>query len=209
MASPRGEQADAGPTGDDVAGAEPEEERGDGATAIGATDATVSGGEPGDRLVALSDLYRARYDAMVRLATLLVDDPGAAEEVVQDAFVRLGTHWDRVADPSARGAYLRATVVNLSRSRLRRRRVARRLRLAPSPDALAAEHHVMVGEDQRAVLAALATLSERQRACVVLRYYQDLTAPVIAATLGISVGSVKTHLHRGLVALAAQLEDTT
>jgi len=169
--------------------------------------AAVARGGREDRRLALADLYRARYGAMVRLATLLVDQPETAEDIVQEAFVRLDAHWDRVEDPSARSAYLRATVVNLGRSRLRRRRVARRLRLGPGTDAVAAEHHAMVREDQRRVLAALATLSDRQRACVVLRYYEDLTEPAIAETLGISVGSVKTHLHRALAHLSRRLEE--
>jgi RNA polymerase sigma factor (sigma-70 family) len=69
-----------------------------------------------------------------------------------------------------------------------------------------ADHDVVLREDQREVLAALATLPLRQRQCVVLRFYEDLTEVQIAETLGISQGSVKTHLHRAMQALTERLE---
>jgi RNA polymerase sigma-70 factor (sigma-E family) len=158
-----------------------------------------------DRRTALSDLYRAEYRNLVRLATLLVDQQDVAEEIVQEAFVRMDGAWDRVRDPAARPAYLRSIVLNLARSGLRRRLVARRHRPEPVADAAAAEHHVVLHEDQREVLAALATLPMRQRQCVVLRFYEDLTEVQIAETLGISQGSVKQHLHRAMQSLTERL----
>lgn len=149
-------------------------------------------------------LFRAEYRSLVRLARLLVDDPGQAEEVVQDAFVALHRNWTRADDPLK---YVRTCVVNGARGRLRRRATARKhLRSleAPvddSPDG------VILAESQRAVAAALETLPARQRACIALRFYSGLTEAETAGTLGISTGSVKTHVHRALATLAVRLED--
>lgn len=159
-----------------------------------------------DRDEHLHDLYVAYYQALVRLAWLLIGDQGEAEDVAQDAFVRLHRSWDRLRDPSAAPAYLRSTVVNLARSGLRRRLVARRHPPTPFPNAASAEEGAAGREDEREVLAALRALPRRQRECLALRYYLDLSEADIAATLGISTGSVKSHSHRGLAALASKLE---
>jgi RNA polymerase sigma-70 factor (sigma-E family) len=156
----------------------------------------------------LVDLYREHYRSLVRLASLLLDDVGSSEEVVQDAFVRVHVAWDRITDPSKRVAYLRSAVLNGARSRLRRRQVRRRLE--PVPDRLtgeSAEAGALVAEEHRQVLAALRSLPDRQRECLALRYYLDLSEADIAATLGISAGSVKTHTHRGMAALEKALEE--
>jgi RNA polymerase sigma-70 factor (sigma-E family) len=161
-----------------------------------------------ERRALLSDLYRAEYRKLVHLASLLTGQREAGEEIVQDAFVRLDRSWDRVADPAARPAYLRSIVVNLARSGHRRRLVALRHRPAPMPDAAAAEHHALVAEEHREMLAALRSLPDRQRQCMVLRFYEDLTEVRIAEVLGISQGSVKTHLHRATRAMAERLGGT-
>jgi RNA polymerase sigma-70 factor (sigma-E family) len=161
---------------------------------------------PVDHRQALRELYVEHYTSLVRMACLLLDRKEAAEEVVQEAFVRLDRSWHRVQDPSALPAYLRSTVMNLARSRLRRRLVARNYPPNPSPDAPAADEAVVVREEQQQVIEALRSLPDRQRECLVLRYYQDLPEAEIASTLGISSGSVKTHIHRGMVALSRQLE---
>ncbi len=162
--------------------------------------------EADDRRVALSDLYRQEYRSLVRLATLLLDRTDLAEEVVQEAFIRMDRSWDRVRAPSARPAYLRSIVLNLSRSSMRRRMLARRRRPWPDADAPPAEERAVLREDQREVVEALRTLPGRQRACLVLRYWQDLTESEIADELGISAGSVKSHLHRGMRAMTEKLE---
>jgi RNA polymerase sigma-70 factor (sigma-E family) len=156
----------------------------------------------------LVDLYRDHYRSLVRLASLLLDDVPSSEEVVQDAFVRVHMAWDRITEPSRRLAYLRSAVLNGARSRMRRRQVRRRLE--PVPDRLTAESAeaaALVTEDHREVLAALRGLPDRQRECLALRYYLDLSEADIAATLGISTGSVKTHTHRGMAALEKALEE--
>ncbi len=156
-----------------------------------------------DREQQVAELHRSHYAELVRLACLLVDDRGSGEEIVQEAFVRVYQAWVRVEQPLV---YLRATVLNLARSRMRRRLVARR-RVEPiSPAGPDVDDHLVLLDDQRDVLTALRSLPTRQRECLVLRYYLDLTESQIAATLGISNGSVKSHSSRGIAALARRLE---
>ncbi|MCZ7535399.1 MAG: SigE family RNA polymerase sigma factor [Acidimicrobiia bacterium] len=159
-----------------------------------------------DRDEALSDLYQDHYRSLVRLAAILVDDREAAEDVVQDAFVKAYRSWGRLKDPAAAPAYLRSIVLNTARSGLRRRLVAARHRPAAPPPTAAADESVLLSEDRREVLDALRALPRRQRECLTLRYYLDCSEAEIAATLGISTGSVKSHASRGLAALAGRLE---
>lgn len=144
----------------------------------------------------LAAVHRAHYRSLVRLATL-IGDRAVAEEVVQDAFVHAYIAGDRVQDPLA---YVRRAVVNGARSSLRRRLVRQR---AP----LAAVRDVDAPADRQDMLRALRLLPTRQRECLVLRYYADLTEADIAHALGVSAGAVKTHTHRGLAALEKMLED--
>lgn len=158
----------------------------------------------------LVELYRSDYERLVRLAALLVDDRGVAEELVQDAFVGFAMRQRRapLRDPGAAPAYLRAAVLNRARSRLRRRRVRRRhLRsVAPPPTAPPADREVVESDEHRHMLALLDELPPRQRQVLVLRYYGELTEAEIADALGITAGSVKTHAHRGLATLESRLE---
>ncbi len=159
--------------------------------------------------VAVEALFRSEYRRLVGLARLLVDDPGQAEEVVQDAFVDLHRHWGQLRSPGAAPAWLRTAVVNGSRGRLRRRATARRhLRSTEPSVAVGPDERAVLSDEHRAVATALRGLPPRQRACLALRYYDDLTEAQIATTLGISTGSVKTHVHRGIAALAIALEST-
>ena len=150
----------------------------------------------------LEELYRAHYTPLVRLAGLLVGDFSIGEELAQDAFARL-VDARGVRDPSA---YLRATVVNLSRSRIRRAVLARRHRstvAAPTADPAAGPESVAT---EITVRDELARLPRRQREAVVLRYYAGMTDAEIADALGVSVGSVKTHLHRAMATLEQRME---
>jgi RNA polymerase sigma-70 factor (sigma-E family) len=163
--------------------------------------------EPSPRAVAdLESVYRDEYRSLVRLASLLIDDVGTCEEIVQDAFVRVWGRGPTLREPARLPAYLRSAVLNGARSQVRRR-VVRRRHLASAPDpAPAAETTALAGDPTHEVLLALRGLPERQREVLVLRYYLDLSESDIATTLGISPGSVKTHAHRGLATLAQRLE---
>lgn len=158
-----------------------------------------------DRDEALSGLFAAHYDGLLRLAVLLVD-PATAEDVVQDAFARLYAHWRRLRDPDKALPYLRSAVLNGARSRLRRAGTAARYDLPPESRAASAEDTALGRADADEMLAALDRLPRRQREVLVLRYYLDLTEAAIADTLGISPGSVKQHASRGIAALSRSLE---
>jgi len=151
------------------------------------------------------DLYAAHHDALVRFAALMAPEDGMAEDLVQEAFVRLYKSWRTIRDPEKVPAYLRSTVANLARGRGRRISTARKHRPVAAPDAASAEEGAIRTETQAEVVALLRSLPDRQRQCLVLRYYEGQTESEIATTLGISVGSVRTHTSRGMAALSAHL----
>jgi RNA polymerase sigma-70 factor (sigma-E family) len=172
---------------------------------VGTVDQPAAVGSEWD--AALIDLYRAQRLPLLRLAVLLTDDTGTAEDVVQDAFLALQRRWHAV-DPAAAAGYLRTSVVNGVRTLPRRRSVARRhLHLAGPEDVPSADLAVLLTEDQREVVEALRTLPRRQREVLVLRYWSELSEAEIAAALGIARGTVKSTASRGLTALQKQLGD--
>ncbi|MFF0837830.1 MULTISPECIES: RNA polymerase sigma factor [unclassified Streptomyces] len=155
----------------------------------------------------IEELYHHRRLSLVRLAVLLVDDLPTAEDVVQDAFTALfRRHGHRLGSLDDPEAYLRTSVVNGARSVLRRRRTVRAHVPEPERHAPPPEEHVLLHEDHQEVLAALRTLTPRQREVLVLRYWSHLTEAQIAATLGLSRGAVKSTASRALDALGRRLE---
>lgn len=155
---------------------------------------------------ALDMLFRSHATSLLRLAAFLTGDRGAAEELVQDAFVAYARQ-PRPPRPGAELAYLRRAVVNLSRGRHRHLIVVRRHPSRPEAPVPAAEDEAARRHVQSRVADAIHLLSDRQRECMVLRCYSEATDTEIADALGISVGSVKSHLHRARVSLATVLED--
>lgn len=160
-----------------------------------------------DADTALRVLYAAHWRQLVRLASLLLGSTSAAEEVVQDAFVAVYHRWHRLEDPSAAGAYLRASVVNGCRSAHRHRQVEERHRPPAPPEPAGPDERAAQSADDAAVMAALRRLPDRQQEVLVLRYYLDASEGEIAELVGISRGSVKTHAHRGIAALRSALAD--
>ena len=150
-------------------------------------------------------IFRQHHADLVRLALLLVGDRACAEDVVQDVFTRLCAR-RRHLDQDRALAYIRTAVVNGCRSVLRRRTLTRRIvitRAASGRDTQeSAEDTAILAEDRRRVLAALATLPSRRREVLVLRFYLNLPVAEVAATLGISQGSVKSAAARGLDMMA-------
>lgn len=138
-------------------------------------------------------LYREQYAPMVRLAVLLVGSTEPAEELVQDAFIRVRRRWSEIEHHSA---YLRVVVVNGCRSHHRRRALERR-RL-PEPDI------AQPGAPDE-MWDAIAALPFRQRAVVTLRFYEDLPEAEIAAALGCPPGTVASTLHRALARLRQEV----
>lgn len=153
----------------------------------------------------VSDLYQAHALSLVRMAKLLVRDQPSAEDVVQDAFLGLYRAIPGLRDRDHVLPYLRAAVLNGSRSVLRSRRRALLRPVHHEPPASSAESAAMAGEDQRAVLAAVARLPRRMREVLVLRYYLGLPDQEIADALGISRGTVSSTASRGLAAVAREL----
>jgi RNA polymerase sigma-70 factor (sigma-E family) len=164
---------------------------------------------PVDRRSAVTALFHSHSRSLVRLASLLVDDPETAEDLVQEAFISLYRHWPRVRDPAAAVGYLRAATLNLARTRVRRRRRERLFTPDVPPPAAPADTGALGRDVTDTVLRALALLPRRQREVVVLRYYEELSETEIASVLGISRGSVKQHASRALATLSRRLEATT
>lgn len=149
-------------------------------------------------------LFHAEGRSLVRLARLFVDDRDAAEDLVQEAFLRLARHAGNIATIDRAPAYLRSIVLNLARDHNRRGLVSLRHHAAKGRDVGVvddAADQLVRSEDHQRVIEAVRRLPARQRDCITLRYFQELSNDRIASTLGLSVNSVKTHLQRAMAAL--------
>ncbi|MFF5701937.1 SigE family RNA polymerase sigma factor [Streptomyces sp. NPDC012794] len=183
--------------------------------AVGAPGAGADAGTVGDAerpLVAgttvdhLTETYQAHYRSLLGLAALLLDDTASCEDVVQEAFIRVHSARKRVRDRDKTLAYLRQTVVNLSRSALRRRILGLKLLSKPMPDMASAEEGAYDQLERDDLIRAMRGLQRRQREVLVLRYFADMTEVQVAETLGISLGSVKAYGSRGIAALRVAME---
>ena len=158
-----------------------------------------------DREVAA--LFYEHYDPMRRLAYVMIGDGDAAEEIVMEAFAKALSRWTSFRNVDWPPAYLRQMVVNACRSRMRRKAIENRVnsfvhhRDEQREKTFDVEEHGL-GLD---VWAAVRSLPDRQRACVVLRYLEGLTEPEIAETLDCPLGTVKSQLSRGRARLAEHL----
>lgn len=160
----------------------------------------------------LPELFRRHHAELLRLAVLMTRDQATAEDVVQDVFTRLHARGHRAGDLDDALTYLRAAVLNGCRSVWRRRAVVSRLggiRDWPylQSTVRSAEQEAISAENRDEVLQALAMLPPRRREVLVLRYYLNLSEAQIAATLGISAGTVKSTAARGIAALARLLKE--
>jgi RNA polymerase sigma-70 factor (sigma-E family) len=140
----------------------------------------------------------SRWPGLVRLAFGLTGDRWAAEDIAQATLARAYVAWRRVSRADDPDAYLRRMLVNTSNRRFRRHRVADQ---PGDPPETAIEGPADLVGERAALLAALRQLPPRQRAVVVLRYWEDLTDVQIAATLGCSPGTVRSQLSRALAKL--------
>jgi len=152
----------------------------------------------------------SRWPGLVRLAFGLTGDRWLAEDLAQTALASAYASWWRVRKADDPDAYVRRILINASKSRWRRHRAAEQPGGPPAevPDP-AADPAAAVGE-RSALLAALSTLPPRQRAVVVLRYWEDLTDAQAAALLGCSASTVRSQAARALAKLRASgaLADT-
>ncbi len=173
----------------------------------GATDAdsdAASGATAG-----VTVLYQAHAVGLIRLAIVMLGDRGAAEDVVQDAFLGLYRHWDRLDDPANALTYVRSAVLNRCRNALRQRgQRDRHDRQGPGPMASeSAEAAALIGEEHQQVLTGIRALPDRQREALVLRFYLDLSEEETARAMGVSRGTVKSATSRAVAALARKLKE--
>lgn len=146
----------------------------------------------------LRAVYASEFPSLVRLATALLGSVALGEEIVQDTFARMLERPPRLVATAKLPAYVRTAVLNACRSKVRRLILERRHAKTAVPTAK------QPGPDHE-LRKALLCLPMRQRQCVALRFYDDMTVDQIAELLDISAGSVKTHLHRGLQKLREEL----
>ena len=142
-------------------------------------------------------VFNAHHRQAVRLAYLLTSDADQAEDIVSDAFAKVYVQWKKGRVQQV-GPYLRRAVANEAKSRLRRRYLERReasRRTGDERGVLRVDEHAA---DHDEVWQALQRLPERQRQAIVLRYYEDLPEAETAEILGVSVGTVKSQVSRGL-----------
>jgi RNA polymerase sigma-70 factor (sigma-E family) len=151
--------------------------------------------------IAVTALYQEHALGLIRLAVIMLGDLPSAEDVVQDAFCGLYRRWHTLSDSDKALAYVRSSVLNGSRTVLRRRARARDTAAPPDPLAESAESAAMLSEEHREVLSGIRQLPDRQREALVLRYYLDLSEEQTATAMGISRGTVKSTTSRALVAL--------
>jgi RNA polymerase sigma-70 factor (sigma-E family) len=171
----------------------------------------VEAGGPGDgtpvlvvaRATSLEAVYLDSYPRLVGLARTILAGADGAEEIVQEAFVRTLARWGGVQDHDDPLPYVRSAVINLCRSRFRRKVVP----LRPAGTEPSAETTAVANARRDAVLRALSSLPTRQREVVALRYFGGLSTAETARELSIAEGTVKAHLHRGLATLREHLED--
>lgn len=143
---------------------------------------------------ALTALFDDHYRSLRGLAYLITGDSARSEEIVMEAFVKAISGWNRFRRVDNPRAYLRQIVVNLCRARFRREKVEQRV------NALVHRRDQMRKEPEHErymdLWNAVRRLPERQRACVVLRYFEDMSEAEIAQALDCSIGTVKSQLFK-------------
>lgn len=168
-------------------------------TESGPTEASASPGR-------LEDLYVRNAPAALRLAYFLTGNRELAEDLMQEAFVRVAGRFRHLRMPDAFDAYLRRTIVNLYTSQLRRTKLERAYVARHGTDpSVARETGDSASRDE--LWRALHTLPERQRAAIVLRFYEDLSEHQSAEVLGCSTGALNQLVVRGMATLREQIGD--
>ncbi|MGW2638563.1 SigE family RNA polymerase sigma factor [Streptomyces sp. NPDC001348] len=150
-----------------------------------------------------AEFARAAWPRLVRTAHMLTGDFHEAEDLVQTTLAKVYARWRRIPRDEV-DLYVRRALVNNNLSRIRKRRVAHLLMpFLPETSHRSHSGHADSVEHRAALAQALAALPSRQRAVMVLRYFDDLSDQDIATVLNCSLGTVKTHARRGLAALRA------
>ncbi|MEV6342171.1 SigE family RNA polymerase sigma factor [Actinoplanes sp. NPDC051851] len=151
----------------------------------------------------------SRLSALLRYAVMLTGDADSAQDLVQETMVRVQLNWRRVAQSDAPDGYVRRILTNQF-IEMRRTSWWRRVLLRADPDPVIAgpSDHAQENAERDRVWSLLASLPRRQRAALVLRYYEDLPDQEIADVLGCAVGTVRSSISRGLDALRAELVES-
>ena len=152
----------------------------------------------------LEALYARHAPEAGRLAYLLTGDRAVAEDIVQDAFVRMFGRFRDLRNPDAFSSYLRKTIVNMTKSHFRRRGLEHTFLERESREPARATEQP---DPQDEMWTALRRVTPRQRAAIVLRFYEDLSEAQTADILGCAVGTVKSLVSRGLRQLREDLRD--
>jgi RNA polymerase sigma-70 factor (sigma-E family) len=148
----------------------------------------------------------ARQPSLLRTAYLISGDRHTAEDLVQTALAKLYLSWDKVHDRHMLDGYVRRIIVNEHNSLWRRAWKKRELSTDTLPDDRTVTHEHDDGQ-RDALWEFVQTLPRRQRAVIVLRYYEDLSEAEIAETLGVSVGTVKSQASRALAAMRSRVHE--
>ena len=146
------------------------------------------------------ELATTRYPALLAYATALTGQRATAEDLLQDAFVRVFSRSRRLDDAHHAENYVRRAIASIYMDRLRRRVTLARA-LARSAERDATPDHGDRVDERDAMTAALAALPPQVRVCIVLRFYDDLAIAEIAGRLGLAVGTVKRYLSDGVARL--------
>jgi RNA polymerase sigma factor (sigma-70 family) len=141
----------------------------------------------------IAELFRARREPMARLAYVLTGNSQVSDEIVQDAFLKMHTNWERITNPAG---YLRTAIINSCRSYHRHLAVERRAPIARQEVAVSVTDEIS---------DALAKLSYDHRAVLALRYFCDLNDFEIADMLRTRPGTVRSRIHRGLAQLRKEI----
>jgi RNA polymerase sigma-70 factor (sigma-E family) len=155
--------------------------------------------------VAFGEYVRSRSQALLRAAQAITGNRADAEDLLQATLVKAYQSWDRIDDPAALDAYMRRVMVNTHISGWRRRRVDE-YPTDELPDSPTGEDATGDSDLHDVVQRAIDRLPRQMRAAVMLRYYDDMTEPEVAAALGISVGTVKSTVARAVAKLRKDAE---
>jgi RNA polymerase sigma-70 factor (sigma-E family) len=154
--------------------------------------------------VTFDEFAATRLDAVLRFAVVLTNDKGLAEDVVQEVLIRAHQRWAQIGAMEYPEAYVRRMVVNEFLSW--RRKWARYVPQADVDPGIRTEDHAETQAERSALLAEVAKLPRRQRAVLVLRYYEGLSDAQIAEVLGCAETTVRGYAFRGLAALRIEMK---
>jgi RNA polymerase sigma-70 factor (sigma-E family) len=158
----------------------------------------------GDR-VAFGEYVRSRSHVLLRAAQAMTGNQADAEDLLQATLVKAYQSWDRIDDQAALDTYVRRVMMNTHISGWRRRRVDE-YPTDEIPDAPTAEDATRDSDLRDVVQRAIDRLPRQMRAAVMLRFYDDMTEPEVAAALGVSVGTVKSTVARAVAKLRKDTE---